>query len=127
MLITCRRCGRVHALGSCAVPEKPRRYARSEARAFRSSALWQRTAEEVRALDGNTCVVCMERDGSVNNRRLQVHHLDPLSETGTSCPSATDAARLATLCERCHEQAGRGDFSKEQLLEWMAAHRARFR
>lgn len=128
MRLVCRRCGRVHDAGACPGRRGAALAARRDpegARAFRSSARWQRCAAEARRLDGGTCVTCMELRAAVTTDGLEGHHVVPLSEClGT--PLEDDPANVATLCRTCHAEAECGGIGRAELLDLVARHRVRF-
>ena len=57
------------------------------------SATWKIICKGILKRDGYKCVGCG------NTRRLQVHHIIPVSAGGSDDPS-----NLITLCSDCHEQ-----------------------
>lgn len=122
----CKRCGKIHELGKCQSKPKPRDGHKPDVRKFRSSTLWRYLANRIRELDGNTCVVCMERDGAITIAGLSVHHIVPLVKSGTQSVTATDERLLATLCPKCHRQADLGEITAEELIEMVRRHRMRF-
>lgn len=119
MLRSCPRCGRIHdPRRKCTAPGRPRS---SRADAFRNTAEWQRARNRVRDLDHNMCVLCRYR-GSVTIEGLGVHHIVPLGEDYSL---RTDEDNLATLCAACHEEAERGDVSREFMRSLLERYRAR--
>ena len=119
-LISCARCGRIHAYGQCPkAPEPKARYynpeARTDAQRFRSSRTWQRKAEEVKERDKYLCRLCLF-NGRINNRDLSVHHITPINEAKEK---RLDNDNLITLCNDCHMKV-EGDDQYTDLLRRLA-------
>ncbi len=117
-LISCARCGRIHEWGKCPVKKEAKHYNsenRTEARKFRSTAQWQRKAAEIRRRDAGLCKLCLY-EGRINNRRLSVHHITPISE---NADLKLDNDNLITLCNEHHELVeGNNDYT--ELLHRLA-------
>ena len=122
-LISCARCGRIHAYGQCPkAPEPKARYynpeARTDAQRFRSSRTWQRKAEEVKERDKYLCRLCLF-NGRINNRDLSVHHITPIVKAKDQ---RLDNDNLITLCNDCHMKV-EGDDQYTDLLRRLAISR----
>lgn len=118
MLKSCSKCGRIHDMRhKCTASKRPRS---SKADTFRNTSEWQTARNIVRDLDLNMCVLCRSR-GEVTTDLLGVHHIVPLEEDYSL---RTDVDNLATLCTCCHEEAERGDVSRDFLRELTARYRA---
>ena len=96
---------------------KPKRIKKkSEKDAFRSTAIWQRKAEEIKERDGYLCQICL-RDlygtkRKVNHIKLSVHHAIPLQ---IDYARRLDNDNLLTLCNLHHEMAESGEIPYELI------------
>ncbi len=120
-LISCSKCGRIHPWGKCSAPKNPRpRHYNPEKRTniqrFRSSALWQHKAEQIKKRDKYLCRLCLYNN-LINSRDLSVHHIIPIAEAEHKC---LDSDNLITLCKDCHNKV-EGDNSYKDLLATLAA------
>ncbi len=103
-LIACGRCGQVHPWGQCPAKKEPlsrhrKSGPRTDIQRFRSSALWQHKAEEIKKRDKYLCRMCLD-EGHINNKKLSVHHIIPIAEAEEKC---LDNNNLITLCEAHHQ------------------------
>jgi 5-methylcytosine-specific restriction endonuclease McrA len=111
---SCGRCGKIHRRGECeakAPPKKP-----TDAALFHGSNAWAKARDAARIRDMGMCQVCLrgmyEPARIYNTRRLEVHHIAPLS---ADYDRRLDADNLITLCERHHEMADKGKIPAETL------------
>lgn len=112
MLISCIRCGTIHAAGQCKIKKPYRKKESTEITRFRSSAIWTATRKQILQRDGYACKLCAKH-GRINAYNLQVHHIEPLTE---NFERRTDSGNLITLCERCHANAhSYGGATREEL------------
>lgn len=114
---SCKYCGRIHKVGYvCPLKPKPKHgeHHDEEIRSFRASGTWARVRAEAIERDGYRCVVCDARKEPrrYNPRRLSVHHIVPLAE---DLNRAEDLNNLITVCDKHHNEAERGQISKDYL------------
>lgn len=111
---SCQYCGRVHPVGyEC--PKKPKRkkQGKREAEQTRNSYAWQKKRREIKERDHYLCVYSLSQ-GRIVYEDLEVHHIIPLEERPDL---ALEDSNLITLSAEVHEQAERGEISREELLE----------
>ena len=122
MKYTCKYCGGIHEEGyKC--PRKPKRQYKprpdTDRGNFRVSSEWLRVRAEVLERDGYRCRICEEEHTPRRyNRRLSVHHIVPLAEDWTR---RSDPDNLITLCDRHHDDAERGRYSRTYLKKLVKA------
>jgi 5-methylcytosine-specific restriction endonuclease McrA len=80
---------------------------------FRWSRKWREKRNSIVERDLSLCLVCRSK-GKYNYNNLEVHHIIPLEEDYNK---RLDDYNLITLCSDCHEQAERGEISKESLYK----------
>lgn len=118
MLKSCSYCGRIHdSKFNCG--KKPQRIKKKyEKDSFRSTAAWQRKAEEIKGRDNYLCQVCIrnlyETKVRMNSTDLSVHHAIPLK---TNYELRLNNDNLITLCEWHHELAESGKIPLEVILD----------
>lgn len=118
MLVTCSRCGGIHARGGCPLPQGGyyrKRYARTDIQRFRSTAAWQRKRLDVLKRDKYLCRVCL--DGKVSGyaitfTKLSVHHIVPIEEDERL---KLDKDNLLTTCDYHHRMADKGEIDRDYL------------
>lgn len=114
----CVYCGRVHdSRLDCG--HKPKRHETdSRAQHIRNRYRWRRTREAVRERDNNICQLCLRNyKGALRPYEyegLEIHHIIPIEEDENK---AFDMQNLITLCKVHHEQAERGEITREILTE----------
>lgn len=118
MKISCAYCRRIHDKKFDCGKKPVRVKKRYEKDAFRSTAEWQRKAEEIKARDHYLCQICFRDAYGTANRlngiSLSVHHARPLKE----CYEARlDNGNLLTVCERHHKQADAGIIPLGYILD----------
>lgn len=112
MYKSCPYCGRIHAQGyEC--PKKPKRkYCDDrEERRLRSTSAWTRKSIEVREKAKGLCEVCRDK-GTITYKNISVHHIEKVRDNKDKL---LDNYNLIALCARHHEQAEKGELSKEYL------------
>ncbi len=118
MKASCAYCGRIHEK-SYDCGRKPKRVKkRYEKESFRSTALWQRKAEEIKTRDRYLCQICFRNlyhtTNRLNSKDLSVHHAKPLKE---AYELRLDNENLLTLCENHHKMADSGKIPLEKVLD----------
>lgn len=109
MLRSCSYCGRIHdSKYNCG--KKPARHKiRNREDAFRSTAIWQQKAEEIKVRDNYLCQVCRRNlYGTVrrlNAENLSVHHAVSLRD---DYEKRLDNDNLLTVCSMHHGMAEGG-------------------
>lgn len=127
---SCTWCGRFHEYGE-ECPHKPKKEKHKyykhnkEFAEFRGSKEWKIVREEVKERDHYLCQAClhglgMEIGRKINYKQLSVHHIVPLEEDWNK---RSEHNNLVTLCSFHHEQAERGEISREALLNCIKATR----
>lgn len=112
MLVSCSRCGRMHARGfKCNVGRADR--ADKEAYTTRSSWAWQKKSKEIKDRCGWLCEICKDQ-GYYNHRALEVHHIVKVKDDETK---AFDDFNLLCLCTDHHKQADAGKISVKYQLD----------
>ena len=118
MKVSCAYCGRIHEKTyDCG--RKPKRVKkRYEKEAFRSTAEWQRKAEEIKDRDHYLCQICFRNlyhtTSRLTSSGLSVHHAIPLKE---AYELRLVNANLLTLCDKHHKMADSGQIPLEKVLE----------
>lgn len=113
MLKSCKYCGRIHdSKYDCGMKPKRKKEPNSINK-FRWSRKWREKRNQVVERDKYLCQVC-KKNGVYNYDNLEVHHIVPLEE---DYDKRLDDDNLITLCEKHHEQAEKGEISKEYLQE----------
>ena len=77
-------------------------------RKFRSSRIWQKKRDEIKNRDKHLCRNCLN-NGILNFKKLEVHHIDAISNDWNS---RLDSNNLITLCSTCHKNAENGNIQK---------------
>lgn len=114
MLVSCSKCGKIHAKGNCSLIELPHKYKRnSQADKFRNRKVWRKKSEEILDRDFHCCRLCYE-GGIVNSRNLSVHHIIPLV---ADFDRRLDNDNLITLCSFHHELAEKSRVKKGELVK----------
>lgn len=118
MKISCAYCGRIHDKKFNCGKRPGRIKKRYEKEAFRSTAEWQRKAEEIKERDHYLCQICF-RDAyntmnRLNSMKLSVHHARPLKE---AYDMRLDDDNLLTICEKHHKMADAGIIPLDYILE----------
>lgn len=76
---------------------------------FRSTAAWQKKAEEIKERDHYLCQICFRNlyrtTSRLNSTELSVHHVVPLKE---AYELRLENDNLITLCGRHHREADKG-------------------
>jgi len=108
MKSSCRYCGRIHDNKSKCQPPARKwdgRYKKGtrESR-FRNLASWGKKRQEIRERDNYLCKVCAST-GVISYEKIEVHHIEPLSER---YDLRLEDSNLICLCQACHEKAERG-------------------
>ncbi|RDU22771.1 HNH endonuclease [Anaerosacchariphilus polymeriproducens] len=118
-LKSCPYCNRIHASDyicpekAAKIKERQSKYKTTSKDKFRWSNAWQKKREQIKDRDNHLCVVCRQENRYTYNN-LSVHHIEPLEE---SYDLRLDDDNLITLCDMHHEQAEKGEISKEYLKE----------
>jgi 5-methylcytosine-specific restriction endonuclease McrA len=116
MLVSCSYCGGTHNRG-VRCQNKPTNNSRKKdptyITRFRSSRLWNKKREEIKTRDKYMCVTCL-KNGKYIFRKLEVHHITPISK---AWEERLNNSNLITLCVPCHKMAENGDIKKGELLE----------
>lgn len=118
---SCKYCGRTHPIGYVCKQkpryDKPRKKGIDK---FRRTADWREKREEILERDGYRCRLCEHEKlpRRYNNSSLSVHHIVPMSEDWSK---RMEDGNLIALCQRHHDQAERGIYSKKLLFE-LAEH-----
>ena len=127
MLKACSRCGKIHAVGQCALKpnQKSRNYDRSnnEAYQFRQRSKWRKKSKQIREDAQYLCEVCRDKKKLVYEG-LSVHHITPLSEDTSIGYEDTN---LICLCSQCHELAEAEMIYREYLRRLAALRISRKR
>lgn len=118
MTKSCKYCGRVHQMGE-RCPREPARKKEKQTTAnkLRSTWRWTKKAKAIKDRDLFLCLNCLAA-GKITTTELETHHIVPIEEDDTL---ALDDDNLITLCGRCHEEAERGNISREKLRQLVAA------
>lgn len=118
MLKSCSYCGRIHdSKFNCG--KKPQRIKKKyEKDSFRSTAAWQRKAEEIKERDNYLCQVCIRNlygtKVRINSKNLSVHHAIPLK---ADYELRLNNKILITLCGIHHEMAESGEIPLDAILD----------
>jgi hypothetical protein len=118
MLKSCKYCGRIHD-SRYVCREAPAGFKkRTDKDRFRSSAKWQRKAEEIKSRDHYMCQVCFrnlyDTKRRINHERISVHHAIPLEK---DFEKRLDDDNLLTMCSFHHEKAESGEIPYEKIKE----------
>ena len=114
VLKSCKYCGRIHKAGYvCSMKPKKRAYDYSDREVwkFRHGEAWKVKAEQIKERDGWLCRCCLSKK-VINYTKLEVHHIVPLAE---DLSLRLDDDNLITLCRVCHEEAEKGNITREEL------------
>ena len=87
---------------------------------FRNSGAWKKKREEIRTRDCGCCVYCLIHDKVLVTENLSVHHITSLLDDFFL---RLDSTNLITLCSFHHEQAEKGEISKEELRQMIGKQR----
>ena len=114
---SCKYCGKIHDV-SYVCPMKPR-YDKPRTKRvdmFRKTMDWRNKREEILERDGYMCRLCEAERAArrYNPDRLSVHHIEPISE---AWGLRLKDDNLITLCDKHHDQAERGRYSRKKLHE----------
>ena len=116
MLVSCSYCNGLHSRGS-ACPNKPKNNSRKKEETyitrFRSSRIWAKKRDEIKALDLFLCRTCFEK-GTYVWQKLEVHHIRRISK---AWHKRLENSNLITLCCACHKMADDGKIKESYLLE----------
>lgn len=111
MLKSCKYCMRIHDskhdCGKKPVPKKEP----TEINRFRWSRKWTEKREQIKEIDNYLCQEC-KANGIYTYDGLEVHHIVPLVD---DFDLRMDEDNLITLCQEHHEQAEKGEISRECL------------
>lgn len=115
MLVSCKYCGSTHKRGHTCI-KKPIYKSKTkkeynDIRKFRSSRIWQKKRDEIKHRDKYLCRNCLN-DGILNFQKLEVHHIDAISNNWNS---RLDSNNLITLCSSCHKSAENGNIQNTLL------------
>jgi 5-methylcytosine-specific restriction endonuclease McrA len=112
-LKSCKSCGRiVDRRHIC--PNRPKnKYNRTDAEQGRYTYAWQKKAKEIKERSLFMCAVCRDM-GIVSCEQLEVHHIIPLVEQPDLL---LEDDNLICLDEQHHQQAERGEISREYLFK----------
>lgn len=117
MFKSCRWCGGIHpfATDRCrknryriGFDGKPRT---DEGYKYRNNSKFMKLSSFLKEERHNLCAACLV-DGVINSQRIEVHHIEKISEKPEL---AYDISNLICLCSQHHRQAERGELSKEYL------------
>lgn len=117
----CQYCGRIHDKKfDCGRKPPRKRWARqieegSRQAEIRSTNQWTLKSLDIRERDHHLCQACLKLEHRLNYKSLSVHHIVPLAEDESL---AFDDENLVTLCARHHEEAEKGQISRETLRAW---------
>lgn len=124
MKISCAYCGRIHEKKFDCGKKPVKVKKKYEKDAFRSTAEWQKKAEEIKERDYYLCQVCFRNTYNTVNRlnhtNLSVHHARTLKE---AYEARLDNDNLITLCEKHHKMADAGIIPLDYVLEVIAAQK----
>ena len=116
MLVSCSYCNGLHERGK-RCQNKPTNNSRKKEETyisrFRSSNSWKKKREEIKARDKFLCQVCL-LDKKYIFQKLEVHHIDPISEKWNK---RLENGNLITLCVHCHKRAELGEIGKRLLFK----------
>lgn len=115
MMVSCSYCGGVHTRGfQCGKrPKDKRKKEETYITRFRSTNVWKRKREEIKARDKFLCQWCKQK-GTYVFTKLEVHHIWPISKAWNK---RLDNSNLITLCTYCHKMADNEEISRKELLE----------
>lgn len=123
MLRSCVYCGKLHDENFVCEKKKQVIYERTnrkkyinknkntEASKFRSKNIWAKKRNEIRERDLNCCRICLSQK-KINTKNLSVHHIVPIEK---DYDLRLENSNLITLCQRHHEEAEAGVYSREEL------------
>lgn len=112
MLVSCSRCGKMHARGfKCNVGRADR--ADREAYGMRASWTWQKKSKEIKDKSRWLCAVCKD-NGRLTYDGLEVHHIVKVRDDKSK---AFDDYNLICLCIEHHKRADAGKIKASYLLE----------
>lgn len=118
MLVSCPRCGRVHARGACPLAGSshvPTR--RTDEQRFRSTAAWQRLAAWTKERDRHLCLACLHDEvPRITTVGLSSHHITPIR---ADWELRLDPGNVITLCPYHHELAESGELPADRLRVWV--------
>lgn len=113
MLKSCKYCMRIHDskfdCGRKPVRKKPI----NDINKFRWSRKWREKRNDIVERDLHLCQVC-KQDNQFTYNDLEVHHITSLEQ---DFDKRLDDDNLITLCEGHHEEAERGEITKEYLYK----------
>lgn len=113
-LVVCKYCGKIHHSNLyCGRKPQYKKDKDNKVNKFHSSYPWTRKAKEIRSRD-IVCKVCLD-EKRVEPKELSVHHIIPLSKQ-EGWENRLANWNLITLCSRHHEEAEKGEISKERLF-----------
>lgn len=122
---SCKYCGKIHdSKFDCGKKPKSRNKYTTDIQKYYRSYSWQCIAEEVKNRDKHLCQACLHKlPGTLfqyNSKQLSVHHIIPINEDDTL---KEDYSNLITLCRYHHEEAEKGNISKETLRGFINENR----
>ena len=110
-LVSCSKCGRIHARGiKCNVGKT---YRKTETDRLRSKNRWKVKAKQIKEDALHLCEVC-KQEGIYTYNGLEVHHITKLQEDPGGLLEDTN---LICLCTYHHKQADAGKLEKDFLRE----------
>lgn len=112
MYRSCSKCGKVHPANVKCHSDARVKIATDESR-LRSTHRWTLKSREVREKANYLCEVCRDL-GQINYTGVEVHHIDALKDRPDLL---IENDNLVCLCEMHHEQAERGEISKDYLRQ----------
>ena len=113
MFKACVYCGKIHSLGvKCSARPKYKR-ADSIIRRVHNKKKGVKLANIVREDSNGICTVCFD-NGVINNRDLEVHHIEKIRER---IDLAFDEENLICLCRTHHQLAEVGMINKDYLRD----------
>lgn len=113
MLKSCKYCGKIHDSKFDCGKKLVRKKQTTDVNKFRWSRRWREKRNQIVERDKCLCKVC-KANGVFVYDDLEVHHIVPIEE---NYDLRMDEDNLITLCGHHHEEAERGDISKEYLYK----------
>lgn len=130
MKIKCAYCGMIHAKTFDCGKRTAKKKMRYDKEKFRSTAAWQKKAEEIKERDNYLCQVCIRNlyhtKDRINTHNLSVHHAIPLNK---DYELRLRNDNLITSCEQHHQMMEAGTIPLDEVKEiiWQQERKRRGR
>lgn len=111
MLRTCQYCGRIVDTNHRCKRKPTYEKKDKEIVKFRNSKEWKNKRNEIGMRDKHLCRYCL-KNNRIIYESIDVHHIIPLKN---NFELRLDNNNLISLCRMCHEEAEKGNISKEEL------------